>query len=257
MTSFVVDLADLRAALSAVVPHASRDKDDPRLRRVRLTPFGVNVEVSATDRYTIGLGLVSLWESDGEADVIDLDPGEVAQVMTVFPAPGKNEEASLRISTTDTEVTFTDVGGLLDGNSLTLGRMTPEETFPDLRSMFVGRLDGSTATGEAWFHSEHWKRFAAAQRAYGKPLVVDRVPEPAKVWRISCGESFLGLLTQVPADEGALAHAKAWREAWIERLGEHPDDATAGLDLRRATGLYVLTEDGVTRVTPDDEEPTP
>ena len=255
MSSLVVDLADLRAALQAVIAHVSRDKDDPLLRRVRLTPFGVNVEVAATDRSTIGLALVSLLESDGGGDVLDLHPDEVTQVLTVFPSPGRGEETQLQISTTDSEVTFTDVGGLLDGNSLTLARMTPAETFPNLRGMFVGRLDGSDVTGEAWFQSEHLKRFAAAQRAYGRPLVVDRVPEPARVWRISCGESFLGLLTQVRADEDDLATAKAWREAWIDRLGAHPDGSRAGgLDLRHATGLYVLTDDGVTRVTTDGED---
>lgn len=257
MSSLIVDLADLRAALQAVIPHASRDKDDPFLRRVRLTPFGVNVEVSATDRSTIGLAVVSLLESDGEGDVVDLHPDEVAQVLTVFPAPGRGEESALRIATTDAEVTFTDVGGLLDGNSLTLARMTPEETFPDLRRMFAGRLEGADVTGEAWFQSEHLKRFAAAQRAYGRPLIFDRVPEPARIWRISCGESFLGLLTQVRADEDAAIEAKRWREAWIERLGVDPVSRPAGVELREAGGVYVLTDAGITRVTPeghDDEE---
>ncbi|WP_459349166.1 DNA translocase FtsK [Cellulomonas olei] len=255
MSSLVVDLADLRAALQAVIPHASRDKDDPFLRRVRLTPYGVNVEVSATDRSTIGLALVSLIESDGDGDVLDLHPDEITQVLTVFPSPSRGEETQLEIRMTDSEVTFTDVGGLLDGNSLTLARMTPEETFPDLRGMFVGRLEGSDATGEAWFQSEHLKRFAAAQRAYGRPLVVDRVPEPARVWRISCGESFLGLLTQLRADEDDLAAAKVWREAWIERLSSHTNRTPpGGLDLRHATGLYVLTDDGIPRLTPDGQD---
>ncbi|MDF2847101.1 MAG: translocase FtsK [Oerskovia sp.] len=250
-----MDLADLRAALQSVIPHASRDKDDPFLRRVRLTPFGVNVEVSATDRSTIALAVVSLLESDGEGEVLDLHPDEITQVLTVFPSPARGEETQLQISTTDAEVTFTDVGGLLDGNSLTLARMTAAETYPNLRGMFVGRLEGADVTGEAWFQSEHLKRFAAAQRAYGRPLVVDRVPEPARIWRISCGESFLGLLTQVRADEDDLATAKAWREAWIQRLGAHPDGArSAGIDLRHATGLYVLTDDGLTRLTPDGEQ---
>lgn len=254
MTSFVVDLADLRAALQAVTPHASKDKEDPRMRRVRLMPFGVNLEVGASDRFTIGLALVSLWDSDGEGDVIDLDPAEVHQVLTVFPAPGRgDEQAMIRIQATDAEVTFTDVGGLLEGNSLTLARMTPEETYPNLRGMFVGRLDGSPAVGEAVVQSDHLKRFAAAQRAYGMPLIIDRVPAPARAWSLRCGESFLGLLTLVRPDEDEQARSNSWRDAWNERLANAPDGGRSGIDLRHASGLYVLTDDGITRVTADGE----
>jgi hypothetical protein len=255
VTSFVVDLSDLRAALQAVTPHASKDKEDPRMRRVRLMPFGVNLEVGASDRQTIGLALVSLWDSDGEGDVIDLDPGEVHQILTVFPAPGRSDEqATIRIEADDAEVTFTDVGGLLEGNSLTLARMTPEETYPNLRGMFVGRLDGADVTGESVVQSEHLKRFAAAQRAYGLPLVIDRVPEPARVWSIRCGESFVGLVTLVRVDEESQARSDSWRDAWNERLTDAPDGGRSGIDLRHATGLYVLTDDGITRVTSDGDD---
>ncbi|HUX72039.1 MAG TPA: hypothetical protein VMV41_16085, partial [Cellulomonadaceae bacterium] len=206
MSAFTVEVEDLRSAFTAVLPHVSADKKNRQLRRVRLTPFGQNLEITATDRYTIGLGLVSIWESDGEAEVIDLDPLEVQQILTVFTPPPQGEESAIEVRITTAELTLTDVGGLIDGKSLTLPRVTADEGYPSLRNTFVGRLHGAPqVTGAAWFHAKHLARFQAAQRVYGHPLVIDRTPGPATMWSVRCGESFIGLISPVHPDEDALA----------------------------------------------------
>lgn len=255
MPTFTVEVEDLRAAFTAVLPHVSSDKKNHQLRRVRLTPFGQNLEISATDRYTVALGMVSIWESDGEADIIDLDPVEVQQILTVFTPPPRGEEAALEIRTTAAELTLTDVGGLIDGKALTLPRVTADEGYPSLRHLFVGRLHGAPdVTGAAWFHAKHLARFQAAQRVYGHPLVIDRTPGPATMWSVRCGESFIGLICPVRPDEDALAEDARWVEDWSRRLPSTttpPPASFAAELLKFGTGVFTTT----TRDDDEDGEP--
>jgi len=249
---FEVEVEDLRAALTAVLPHVSTDKRNRQLRRVRLTPFGQNLEVSATDRYTIGLGLVSIWKSDGEADVIDLDPLEVKQVLTVFTSPPEGEQTAIEVRATTSELTLTDVGGLIDGKSLTLPRVTADEGFPSLRDVFVGRLRGAPhVSGAAWFHAKHLARFQAAQRVYGHPLVVDRAPGPAGMWSVRCGESFVGLISPVHPDEAALVEDARWLRDWTVRLSP---DGSPGV-VESATEWLMHDSTVFTTTTARDEPP--
>lgn len=225
MSRFVVDVVDLREGIGAVLPHVSSNKKDDRLRRMRLTPFGQNLEITATDRYTVGLALVSLFDPAPEVDVIDLHPEDIAQILAVFTAPPAGEQTLVEIRTTSAEITLTDKSGLIDGRSLTLPRMATDETFPNLRDLFADRMPGAhpavnmvdpDGLREVWWRAEHLARFRAAERAYGHPLVVTR---PLGVlWLIRCGESFLGLIAPVRPDDKAQASARGWAEDWRRRL---------------------------------------
>jgi len=229
MSTLTVDLADLRAGLTAVLPHASTSRKDDRLKRVRLTPFGQNVELTATDRYTAALALVSIWESDGDCDVVDLSLEDVRKVLAVFPPPTDGEVAiDIRVSTS--EVTFTDVAGLVDGESLTLPRVAASEAFPELRHLFAGRrLDGggTPQQGGTWFPAKLLARFQAAHRAYGEHLIFDLPAGPGTAWVVRCGESFLGMLVPVSPDEDARIEAKRHVEDWHRRLDDAADADTA------------------------------
>ncbi len=87
---------DLRLALKSVVQHVgpSPDRDGlPELYRVRLEVGPENVTVSATNRYTIGRALVSIWEhGDGELSAFDLSPTDVKDVLAMFPRKPKGDE---------------------------------------------------------------------------------------------------------------------------------------------------------------------
>lgn len=190
----------------------------------------MNLEVSATDRHTVALALVSILEGDDDGDVIDLTPEEVQQVLTVFPPPGRGEEGTLEVAVTDTKVIITDVAGLIAGKALTLTRRT-HETYPELRRLFAGRLQPSAdPTGEVWFHATTLKRFAAAQRAYEYPLVFHRVPAPGRSWVVRCGDSFVALVSPVRQDEDAQLEANRWRDDWDVRLGPADGDPAEAWD---------------------------
>lgn len=222
MTSFSVELRDLRRALAAVMPHVPSVKDSTQLSRVRLTPFAHTLELTATDRYTMALALVSIEEYyDAAADVIDLSAIDVAKILAVFKNPAAGEDVRIRIATTTEELVLTDISGLLEGEALILQRVTAGDTlFPDVRKAFAGNLQqGHTLTGDFWLNAPLLKRFESAQSAYGYPLIFEPrsdVKTPALIVR--CGESFLGMITQSRADHQALAEAKGWVEGWNERL---------------------------------------
>lgn len=227
MTSFTVELIDLRRALAAITPHVPSPKDSLQLARVRLTPFAHTLEVTATDRYTMGLALVSVLGYDDEsADVIDLSITDVKKVLAVFKVPDKGEEVEIRISTTREEVTFADVSGLVTGESLTLQRVTGgDDLFPNLREMFAGNLrQDRTQVGDFWLNAPLLHRFEPAQRSYGSPLIFEP-HRSGKSLIIRCGSSFLGIIARVMPDEYARGEATGWVNDWNERLPEPKMDA--------------------------------
>ncbi|MEV6449596.1 hypothetical protein, partial [Amycolatopsis sp. NPDC051716] len=86
MTSLTVGTADLRQALTAVLPHAGVDKDLPEYNRVRFTIDREHVTVAATDRITMALAIVSIWDSGHEECVVELLPHDAKKLLTVFNA---------------------------------------------------------------------------------------------------------------------------------------------------------------------------
>lgn len=220
MTSFTVDLRDLRAALLSVLPHVPSAKDEPRLARVRLTPFAHTCEVTATDRYSAALALVSIVDwFDEDASVIDMSELDVKKALAVFKAPGKGEDVRVRILTTQTELTLTDVSGLFAGESLTLQRVaSSDDLFPNIRSLFAGRLDQGEATGApAWVNSALLVRYAIAQKVYRHPLIIE-TRRGGKAWIVRCGDSFLGQISLVSPSEDDEILAREWVRDWNHRL---------------------------------------
>lgn len=229
MTSFTVGLRDLRQALAAVMPHVPSVKDSTQLSRVRLTPFAHTLELTATDRYTAALALVSIEEYfEAEADVIDLSSIDVSKILAVFKNPAPGEEVTIRIATTTEELVLTDVSGLLHGEALILQRVTAgDTTFPEVRKMFTGNLaQGHSLTGDFWLNAPLLKRFESAQRSYGYPLIFEPRPDSkTRALVVRCADSFLGMIVQSNPDAGAQGEAKGWVEDWIERLprSKHAD----------------------------------
>lgn len=104
---FTVETDDLRKALRAVAPHASTDADHRRLYRVRLEVGPENVTVSATNGFSAGQALVSVWDNaDGEIGMLDLSPLDVKELLVLFPGsrrparpPTSRSASSSRAST--------------------------------------------------------------------------------------------------------------------------------------------------------------
>lgn len=225
MTSlrFTVATHDLRAGLKAVLPHHDPG-DFPPLHRIHVEVDDVNVTLSATNRYTAGIALVSVEDPSGDQHTFDLSPKDVRDVLSQFHGkPGKDEDDPgelLRIDLDSKHVRFTDCSGLFDGKALRLLRYADETNFPKVGKLVAGMLARPVTTEAAKrlsVQGRYVALFKAAAEAYGESLVLEPTGANGSLV-VSCGESFIGALMPVRHDEVGTAKLDEWRAAWVRRL---------------------------------------
>jgi hypothetical protein len=225
MTSITVGTEDFRLALRSVGPHADPDPDFPQLHRIRMSVGPENLGVSATNRYTVGHAIVSIWgNDDGDMTDFDLSPSDVKEILTLFRCTkGTGEEmpdSTLLIEVDDRHTTVTDMSGLFPGKSLRLPKYPVEENFPSIENLIKATLNRQAKAAERLITSGRFLGlFAKAAAAYGEQLVMDPSGGNAAIL-ITCGESFVGMLMPVRGDEDMTAKIDSWHADWLERLGE-------------------------------------
>ncbi|MCZ2837167.1 DNA translocase FtsK [Modestobacter sp. VKM Ac-2985] len=227
-----VGTTDLRAALQAVAPHAYRKSNLADLHRIRCDIGTHNLTVTATNRWTAGMAIVSIWDNhDAEAGPFDISPTDAAEILALFRGTGGGEEEAgdtLELELTGKELTVTDTGGLFNGKSLTLPRLPHGTGYPDV-AKFVNRAVRNTRVdGGRWIaDGTMLGLFIKATRAYGQLLTLEPTKWGTQV--IGCGESFLGVYAPT-RDEELDQKLNGWRVDWLNRL---PDDD-------EETGQFVL-----------------
>ncbi len=236
-TEVMVSTGDLRNALRAVVVHAGKDDEVPILQRVRFYIRDGNIMIAATNRYTVGLGLVSIW-SDTEDDdtVVDVTPAQVGEILAMFKSAKekKGDDAGdddLRLRITDRFLVATDVAGFFPGKEVTWPRVANEDNYPDLPTL-VGRMlatAGSASASTMHTNGSFLALFKAASSVYDEILTVEPTSEKQGALFVTVGESFLGAIMPIkPSDEAVIEQA-AHRRAWDARLGQ-VDMGTGELD---------------------------
>lgn len=241
MTSITVGTEDFRLALRSVAPHADPDPEFPQLHRIRLSVGPQNLAVSATNRYTLGHAIVSIWGNDyGDLADFDLSPSDVKEILTLFrttkAAGDEQPDDTLLIEVDDRHTTVTDMSGLFPGKSLRLPKYPTEENFPNIEKLIRATIDRETqATERLITNGRFLGLFAKAAVAYGEPLVMD--PSGGAAILITCGESFVGMLVPVKGDEDTTAKIEGWHADWLERLGEIPVTRAAEIIEPEAAGL--------------------
>lgn len=227
MTSITVGTEDLRLALRAVAPHADPDPEFPQLHRVRLAVGPENLTVSATNRYTIGHAIVSIWENQmGDLAAFDLSPSDVREILALFRSTkGHTDDMpddTLLLEVDDHHATVTDVSGLFPGKSLRLPKYPVEENFPNVAVLIKQGLTRQPAGTERLItNGKLLGLFGKAAAAYNEQLVMDTSGGNAAIL-ITCGESFVGMLMPVKGDEDTHARIEGWHTDWLERLTELP-----------------------------------
>lgn len=225
-----VNTADFRKALQAVIPHA-HDDADTGFATVHCVVTQENVYLQSTNTFTAGMAISSVWEredltGDPAEDCFDLGVAMGKELLQVFKAKRKPEnelDDQLSILVTEGQLVVTDVSGLFPGKSWSVPRPAPSgDYFPNFPRMFADAMSGRIVPPARIIAAgKLLKLFSAASSAYGKPLTVEATSQP-KQMLLSCGESFLGMLTQVDASvDSELAQDLAdWRGAWKSRLPE-------------------------------------
>jgi len=246
--STVVDVPAgmFRAALGAVLPHAGKATDDtPDLGRVRLHLTATHLLVWATDRLTAGLARVEVGEFvTGELDGCDLPADSVRKVLAVFTPPSNPDARSmwlddpLRVEVTDKHVRVTEVGRMVQGESLTVDRVIPagEDRYPDVPRLLVEAIAGQDPLVPARPDMGAASRFATAAKAYaaiGSRPVVYLLPG-ADVVLARIGRAFIGTC---PNHAEARDAVTLLTNAWADELAPLrrpvpvtvPDDVVDGL----------------------------
>lgn len=230
MSNFVVEMADLRHALRSVVPHLHRgDPSIPELERVRLHVDKDVVTVVATDRFSVGMAVVSVVSHNSTEETgpvlgaIDLSPGDVAKVLSIYKGGGKSQEWLLQVDATTTKhVVFTDVSGFIPGDQLTLSAQPLDEKFPNVRQLLSNWIDSPPDYLEGFdVAGEMIARFKSAATAYNEPLQLS-AHAGTNAMVVRCAESFLGALLPSHPDEDLMLDRKRWAQGWVNRLPD-PD----------------------------------
>ncbi|MGW5377473.1 hypothetical protein ACWESM_18705 [Nocardia sp. NPDC003999] len=230
MHTFVtVGTGDLRQALTAVRCHASTDKEQPAINRLRLHFGRQHLAVVATDRYTGAVAIVSLWgtEPPGGYTVVavDLLLDDVAKILNVFKGgekdrrdTGSTPENLLRLEVLPDRLRITDCSGMIDGRSLQVPRLSATESplagvitrIEQLHGARPEHIDEMAVSGDLLV------RFREASRTYGSPLLLEGRPGDSLLVRV--GESLVGILTARSLLGKAAEHAEDYREGWSARL---------------------------------------
>lgn len=267
-TTLTVGTADLRQALAAVRVHASTEKEDSQFNRVRLTFGPENVVVTASDRFTAGLALVSVWDDSDETEglIVELAPEDVVSILRIFKA-GTSKSSDipdyiLQLDIGKDELTVTDISGFgIAGHALRVPRLSTEVGLSGVPGLVHRQQTGAYAqlvSGLA-VASEYMARFKDAGSAYGHPLMLEARAD-GRVMLVRCGESFLGILSPRRLDEDQLVRAKEWSDSWDRRL---PGIVAAsrvgtgpGIDLATASGVHVAVDldETVTAVASTDHD---
>lgn len=226
-----VGTTDLRQALQAVTPHAFPRADSQDLHRIRCDIGDQNLTLTATNRYTAGLAIVSIWDNhDGELGPFDISPTDAAELLAIFRGAAGDEEElgdTLELELTGKELVVTDTGGLFAGKRLHLPRLPHGNGFPNVAGVITRALHHpatkKTDTGRWIADGKMLGLFTKASRAYGHALSLAATERGNQL--ISCGDSFLGLL--VPSrDEEVAQKVNGWHVDWIHRLPQDDDVVT-------------------------------
>ncbi|MGX7679095.1 hypothetical protein ACSMXN_09355 [Jatrophihabitans sp. DSM 45814] len=221
MTVVTVGTDDLRQALRAVSVHADPDPEFAQLHRVRLEIGSVNLTVTATNRYTVGHAIVSIEDGDGEVAKFDLSPQDVKEILGLFKGSKDGQDEFLRLEVTDELLTVTDISGLFAGKALSLPRYATDDNFPNIEKLLHTKLTAGTSESDRIVtNGQLLGLFTAAAKAYSEALVIDTTPVGYSMV-ITCGESFLGLLTAIRPDEDLSLQIDGWHSAWLRRLVEY------------------------------------
>lgn len=216
MTVIEVPRGELRAALSAVLPSAGRESEQtPELGRVRLHPSPEALLVWATDNLTTALARIEHPEYFSEVlDTWDMPASAVKKVLQVFMAPSNPDsremwnDQMMRVEVGEHQVTVTEAGSLVDGQSLTVPRVvtTGEDRYPDVPRVLTALGDRTLEEPGASVRVNMvaLARFASAAKAYSDVLpIVQLVPSHGSgLLLVRIGEAFVGSVPAYPtADE--------------------------------------------------------
>lgn len=223
----IVGTADLRAALTAVLAHASGDPEMPTLHCVVCEVGTDELLWWATDRFSAGLAWHEVHShQDAGLGRFAILPGDAKKLLSIFKAGKEADDdpqyiVQIRVhhDGADSFVTVTDQSGLLPGRSYRVPQVYAADTPAPAIDRMLARMhrQESSWSDEYSFNGEYLARFKAAAGAYREPVQVGAVGQ-SRALLMRCGAHFIGALMPVNSTEEVEKERAAWRDAWSDRL---------------------------------------
>lgn len=275
-----MDMLQFRQAVAAALPHSAGPKSGVAGDlRVQVSERWAWVMASAGS--TSVMARAAVVEAEGLTgspadDAFHLSPAAAKKFLAVFPGASSEDDfdqALLMVTCESREVghqmTFQDVGGLIDGNELILQGGAPDPEFPNVASIVMpAPFQGEDLPLHTLVGAAGLGRFVRSAKEYGGELTITANRRTGQSYLIACGPHCRGLLTisRTDPEEGdgpdfgnleldwreqteALAHALtlAAREHAAQKDETEAKDAIAnavrkGFRHGRATGLTVISD---------------
>ncbi|WP_157114567.1 hypothetical protein [Nocardia niwae] len=200
------------------------------MHRVRLQFGRQHVTVSATDRFTCALSIVSLW---GDAPPggyrvigVELLPDDVAKILSIFKGgketvgEGVSPENLLRLEVLDEHLRITDCSGMIDGRALQLPRLSTEDSALAAVAQQIEAVHQSPhrTIDDMAVSGDMIARFREASRAYGAPLLIEGRGVRSPALLVRCGESFLGIMASRELTPERRERVDEFVAGWANRL---------------------------------------
>jgi hypothetical protein len=236
-TEVTIEVAtvDFRRALTAVVPHAEKNKtgDNGVMHRFRLCIDASEVYLLATNGQTTGLAAVPIqsddrsvrFEPDDGPFWVDLLPRHSALILQHFPistGSGSDMDEMLELKATTKEFRVQDVGGLWAGDSVLFKQADPTTDYPDLIGPLSRALAerGSTPAPKPLVASAQLlKLFQGAGDAYGEPIeLYSTGTNSSRGFVVACGTQFVGTVESRHQDDDGMRRRDAAHMRWLERF---------------------------------------
>jgi hypothetical protein len=233
-----VPIRQLRAALTAVVPHAeptkTRDEVSP-LSRVRLLLGKSELLVMAMSERTVALAACEIVEdtrgerfaADDGVFAVDVEPGIVRSVLQAYKAPKVGVGADDPLAAITVEEgpywRIEDEDGLIPGLATTYPRIPLTDRLPDIpRHLGDALRQASASPGVRPLVTDDpvLRLFAKASAAYSRTVTAEPIGgEGRRGWLVWCGPSFIGLLASDSGGEDTLGGRQRARHVHMVRLG--------------------------------------
>lgn len=217
-----IDGEKLCQAINAITPHVGSED----LAWIRIT-IASDVQVLATDRYSAAIARIdsdAIFDTDHDVWHFDIHVDDAKLIAAIFK-PNKDDQASIRLRATTTDLTVTDVSGLVSGRELTVEATNAGESLDGVQRLVaktVKNLEQSvitTASAALWVTGAHqWSKFVKSAACFKPDPLHIESHEPGKAFLITIGKHFIGLL--------ATRHSTS-----TDLIDEHRDTVLDWLDL--------------------------
>lgn len=202
MPSVTVEKKEFLSAVKAALPHADSDPELGVYHRVifRLADDGT-LHVTAANPISCGLSIVQI-DTDGELGEFALTPPDCKAILALFRVPKDAIDGQdlIQIQWQGTEVTMSDVSGLLGGVSATWDITPPDPSGSQVKTVeeiLATLLSDShiPAIAHLAMNSASIASFTPACRAYKSPMVLTHAGHRGSNFLVSIGDAFLGMVT--------------------------------------------------------------